>query len=544
MAFVGVDWGTTGLRAYLLGADGAILETLEEAGSGTLAVYSSGGGFAKVLDALFVKGTSPAWRAKETIVLLCGMVGSRQGWQEVPYVPGPATIAEVAKSVGRVDLIDGRVAFIVPGISHKAARGGAPDVMRGEETQLFGSATGATGATQERLFLLPGTHSKWAHVCGKTITSFETRMTGEVFDVLSKHSILGKLMDPAQEDDWRAFEAGLIRSGTPGGLLAHIFTCRTEALAATYPPSSLSSYLSGILVGHELRDGMQSCSSVSGVTLVGSSHLCERYRRAFVMICGVEAKVMLGHEAVATGLWNICQELHRSSMAIATNKRWCEAVKTCPIVAILRGLEASNAVAIGQALVSAGIKVIEVPLNSPDPFTSIKLLADSCPVDVVVGAGTVLTPEDVDRVAAAGGKVIVSPNTNEAVIRHTKALGLISVPGAFTPTEAFQAIQFGSDAVKAFPGDDLPPLVLRAWRAVLPKSTLLMPTGGVTVDNMADYLEAGVNGFGVGSSIFKPTDSPDQVQKKADSFVLAHRDIVARRIAATLPANTKRAKTS
>merc|ERR1712232_800245 len=217
----------------------------EEPGSGTLAVYFSGGGFAKVLDSLFSRGASAAWRAKDTTVLLCGMVGSRQGCQEVPYVPGPATAADIAKSLGQVDLVDGRVAYIVPGMSYKAPTGGAPNVMRGEETQLFGLAT---ATTQEQLFVLPGTHSKWAYMSGKSITSFETRMTGEVFDVLSKHSILGKLMEPSLEEDWQAFDAGLRRSGTPGGLLAHLFTCRTEGLAATFPPSALSSYLSGILI--------------------------------------------------------------------------------------------------------------------------------------------------------------------------------------------------------------------------------------------------------------------------------------------------------
>merc|ERR1712059_184637 len=145
--------------------------------------------------------------------------------------------------------------------------------------------------------------------------------------------------------------------------------------------------------------------------------------------------------------------------------------------------------------------------------------------------------------AAVGGRLIVSPNTDEGVIRHTKALGLLSLPGAFTPTEAFQGIHFGADAVKAFPGDDLPPVVLKAWRAVLPKDTLLMPTGGVTVENMGDYLEAGVNGFGVGSNIFKPLDTVDQVKKKAESFVGAYRDVVARKLASAAPANSKRVKT-
>jgi len=234
------------------------------------------------------------------------------------------------------------------------------------------------------------------------------------------------------------------------------------------------------------------------------------------------------------------QELRFFSSAVETKKRWRESLKACPIVAILRGLEPSNAMVIGQVLVGTGIKVIEVPLNSPQPFVSIKMLADSCPPDVVVGAGTVLTTEQVDRVAAAGGKLIVSPNTDEAVIQRTKVLGLISLPGAFTPTEAFKGIHSGSDAVKAFPGDDLPPHVLQAWRAVLPKETLLMPTGGVTVENMYDYVEAGVNRFGVGSSIFKPTDTPDQVKKKAESLVAAYNDVVARK---TSPHNAKRTKT-
>eukprot|EP00928_Gymnodinium_smaydae_P005210 TRINITY_DN1178_c0_g1_i1.p1 TRINITY_DN1178_c0_g1~~TRINITY_DN1178_c0_g1_i1.p1 ORF type:complete len:533 (+),score=78.39 TRINITY_DN1178_c0_g1_i1:56-1654(+) len=201
--------------------------------------------------------------------------------------------------------------------------------------------------------------------------------------------------------------------------------------------------------------------------------------------------------------------------------QWIEALNDCPLVAIIRGVTPRDVVPIGQALVSSGFRVIEVPLNSPDALTSIRLLKESLPDNVLLGAGTVLTPAEVEAVAQAGGRLIVSPNTDVDVVKKTKALGILSLPGAATPTEALVALRAGADGVKAFPGEHLPPKTLKAWMAILPKDTVMIPTGGICAENVKVYWEAGVRGFGVGSNVFKPGDLPETVAKKATELVVA-----------------------
>lgn len=168
------------------------------------------------------------------------------------------------------------------------------------------------------------------------------------------------------------------------------------------------------------------------------------------------------------------------------------ALRHVPLVAILRGLPAHDALAVGSALCNAGWRLIEVPLNSPDPLTSIATLASNFP-QALVGAGTVLTPEDVRQVHGAGGQLIVSPNFNPAVVREAVRLGLLCLPGVMTPSEAFAALEAGASGLKLFPAEMISPAVLRALRAVLPQSARLLPVGGITPDNMGSYLAAGVS---------------------------------------------------
>jgi len=204
---------------------------------------------------------------------------------------------------------------------------------------------------------------------------------------------------------------------------------------------------------------------------------------------------------------------------LKAEERWERALRACPVVAILRGLESQDALATGKALVEAGITIVEVPLNSPRALESIRILAEGLPQSVVVGAGTVLTEEEVALVAEAGGILVVSPNMDEQVIRRTRAMGLVSFPGVATPTEALAALRHGASALKAFPGEQIPPNIIKAWKAILPKGTLLMPVGGVTEENMAAYWSAGASGFGVGSALFRPGDSPETIRKRAEAFV-------------------------
>ncbi|MDI7773878.1 2-dehydro-3-deoxy-6-phosphogalactonate aldolase [Asticcacaulis sp. EMRT-3] len=200
---------------------------------------------------------------------------------------------------------------------------------------------------------------------------------------------------------------------------------------------------------------------------------------------------------------------------------WQSALATLPLIAILRGLRPSEALAVGEMLVRAGFRIIEVPLNSPDPFDSIKLLVDALGSRAIVGAGTVLTVADVERLAKVGGQICISPNANPDVIRAAKRLGMISFPAFFTPTEAFSAIDAGADAIKLFPAELAGTKGLKAMKAVLPRAIPVFPVGGVEPGNMRDFVEAGAAGFGIGSGVFKPGDTPDAVYKKAQAFVAA-----------------------
>lgn len=193
----------------------------------------------------------------------------------------------------------------------------------------------------------------------------------------------------------------------------------------------------------------------------------------------------------------------------------------CPLVAIIRGVRPDEVEAIGGALVEAGFRIIEVPLNSPEPLDSIARLARAFGDQALIGAGTVLDTTDVSRVAEAGGRIIVSPNVAGDVIAAAAAAGLVAAPGYFTPSEAFAALRAGAHALKLFPAEAASPAVVKAHRAVLPAKTPLIVVGGVTPDKMATYREAGANGFGLGGALYKPGMSPAEVGANARDFIAA-----------------------
>ena len=193
----------------------------------------------------------------------------------------------------------------------------------------------------------------------------------------------------------------------------------------------------------------------------------------------------------------------------------------CPLVAIIRGVTPEEAEAIGAALYEGGIRIIEVPLNSPRPLESISRLARSLGDKALIGAGTVLEPAQVAEVKAAGGRLIVSPDTNPAVIAATAAAGLISTPGYFTPSEAFAALRAGAHGLKFFPAEAASPAVLKAQKAVLPADIPLLVVGGVKPDAMRPWLDAGASGFGLGSGVYRPGQGSEETLAKARAYVWA-----------------------
>jgi 2-dehydro-3-deoxyphosphogalactonate aldolase len=191
----------------------------------------------------------------------------------------------------------------------------------------------------------------------------------------------------------------------------------------------------------------------------------------------------------------------------------------CPLIAILRGVTPADAADHGRALYEAGFRIVEVPLNSPQPFDSIAAIRQALPADAIVGAGTVLHPHYVDEVKQAGGELIVMPHSDGDVVRAAKAQGLACAPGVATPNEAFIALKNGADVLKMFPAEQLGAHVVKAWRAVIAARVPLVPVGGIAPDNMGPFLTAGANGFGLGSALYKPGQSAATTSSHAKAFI-------------------------
>ena len=270
---IGIDWGTTSLRAYRLDPAGTVLDR-HASEDGILSVPP--GGFPAVLDRVI-----HSWvEAGETLVLLCGMVGSRQGWQEAPYLPCPAGPHDIAQALVPLE-IPGLRGLLVPGLTARDTAG-VPDVMRGEETKLIGLL--ATLGEAPALVCLPGTHSKWVSLAAGRVAGFATHMTGETRAVLLEHSILGRLVAPSAgpgEASDAAFLRGVRRSGEPGGLLHHLFGTRALGLLGDLGPAETDDYLSGLLIGHEIRAAAAEAPPGRTIHLAGAATLCRLYALAF-----------------------------------------------------------------------------------------------------------------------------------------------------------------------------------------------------------------------------------------------------------------------
>jgi 2-dehydro-3-deoxyphosphogalactonate aldolase len=193
----------------------------------------------------------------------------------------------------------------------------------------------------------------------------------------------------------------------------------------------------------------------------------------------------------------------------------------CPLAAILRGLSPEEAPRIGKVLFDAGFRMLEVPLNRPGALDAIRALKEIAPDDALIGGGTILTTKDVDAVKEAGGRLVVSPNCEPDVIAYTIRLGMVSLPGVATPTEAFRALAAGAHGLKLFPAEMILPPVVKAMRSVLPATTPLFPVGGIHPENMTDYYAAGATGFGIGSQLYKPGADEAAVGRAAEEFMAA-----------------------
>ena len=193
-------------------------------------------------------------------------------------------------------------------------------------------------------------------------------------------------------------------------------------------------------------------------------------------------------------------------------------LKESPLIAILRGITPAEVIEISETLVEKNFKIIEIPLNSPDPIESIEMLVSHFKDEVIIGAGTVTDLTSIKLIVEAGARLSVMPNGSIRIVKAAKASGLITIPGVFTPTEAFAMIESGADALKLFPAEGAPPMVLKAMKAVLPTAIPILPVGGITPDKMAEYQKAGANGFGLGSALYKPGMTVDEVAQNADAF--------------------------
>lgn len=291
-----LDWGSTRLRAFLLGDDGRVLASRQsDRGASTLSGTEA---FAQAL-----QDVAGDWRADRPAlpVLACGMVGSQHGWREAPYAPCPADAPALAAQTLRL----GNGVHIVPGLMHDGLQ---PDVMRGEETQIVGALALQPALATQACLVLPGTHAKWARVQDGRVTGFATHMTGELFAVLRQHSVLARLMppEPAVPPSPEGFVAGVDAARQDGALGHQLFAVRTLGLFKRLPPEQLADYLSGLLIGHEITHELQA-GAPAQLALVGEPALCQRYALALSRF-GLPAPLQLDNTAPA-GLWRLAQIL-------------------------------------------------------------------------------------------------------------------------------------------------------------------------------------------------------------------------------------------
>jgi 2-dehydro-3-deoxyphosphogalactonate aldolase len=427
------------------------------------------------------------WLGERTVqVIVCGMAGARQGWAEAPYAAVPcAPVGAAVQAPAQDPRLDVR---LLAGLSQT----NPPDVIRGEETQIAGLLAADPGF--DGVVCLPGTHCKWVHVTGGPgggeVFHFASFMTGEVFDLLSRASVLRHTVAEAGHDASAFAEALDEAMSRPERAFARLFSLRAEALLGEADPAAARARLSGL----SDRGG----AGRGEALLARPARGVDRGGGAGGALCGGAGADGPDGGAAGRGA------MHAGRPAGGAPGADGGSVMARKLIAILRGVRPEEAAAQAEALVGAGIAWIETPLNSPEPLRSIAAMAEAVGDRARIGAGTVLTEAEVDAVRGAGATFVVSPNCDPAVIRRTRALGLGSYPGVFTPTEAVAALAAGADALKIFPAELMGPRGLKALRAVLPDGTEVYAVGGADPSNFADWRAAGASGFGLGSFLYAP----------------------------------------
>ena len=487
-----VDWGTTSLRAYRV-INGDIVEEIENNSNGVLHCNN----FEEVLTSLIGN-----WNG---CIYLIGMIGSRIGWKEVDYAKTPAGPCDVWDQKLRIHTttnskFNDRQIYLIPGVKDDITN----DVMRGEETQIFGTGI------HSGIVICPGTHSKWVRVKEGKIKSFTTFMSGELFTLLKERSIISKsINDKSDIIDETVFLRGALDGYKTTSFLSAIFQVRIKSLLSSSSPEALhphqvSSYLSGVVIGSEIREGQQHLQTNDNeISVVGNASLIDLYAIAIKKLLNVSANVFCQKQSNVNGITKLFKPNNNLPR----------------VIAILRGITPEEVSSIATNLVKGGIRCIEVPLNSPFAIASISILSKLFSnTEILIGAGTVLTVDDVRKVKQAGGSLIVSPNVNVNVISETCKLGLVSVPGFYTATEAFSAIAAGCNALKYFPAESASPASLKALRAVLPPHVPVFAVGGISLSNISDWKSAGAYGYGIGTSLFKPGISPQTSLESARRY--------------------------
>lgn len=522
------------------------------------------------------------------------MLGSAAGWVEVPYAELPCTVERLAAGAAVVDApVSGCRVHILPGVAGALDSGEVTglvmqDVMRGEEAQAFGALQELDTSCCQAIVVLPGSHCKWLlanrteHSTAWQIDRLATSMGGEAFQALCSHTILrhttttaDRGVDDADDDGSvpTGFIAGLRRSlasSGGGGLLHHAFAARTEYLrGGSRDPVFLRDLLSGVVIGSEVRDmiplvhswirtskasGVEDAAGRVPVILVGSARLTRRYHEALraldysPSVTWDHALIVDGGMASTAGVLQVfgfvveralrptgsVHSLSNPAHAFLADALRSSGPKAPAVIAILRGIEPESVVAIAEALVEAGVCILEVPLNSPSPLDSISRLArrfhswlhvDSplASVRVLCGAGTVSTLDEANAAIRAGARLLVAPNFDAHVAAAGRRADAPYCPGVVTPTECFTAIRAGAAALKLFPAEMVRPAGLAALRAVLPPSVAVIPVGGLGTDpeTYRAWRVAGASGFGVGSALFKPGMTIEQVAVNASRVVAA-----------------------